>query len=125
MKVKFKRIDDYIKLKGFVLYNDMVYMRGDGINPELIMENPCGFILYKDDEKTVIRDCSDYLYRWDIYNKEENQITLTNSETNQQRKPKENVEPSVEEVGPLSNEELTECVAELLYKDSLRELEML
>lgn len=117
MKIKFNDSDKYIKLQGYATGKDIVTIVADGIK-----ENLSGFIIYGDDEATEMLECSDYVYRWDIYEQRENQIIFTNSETYRQRKPSPSVEPPAEIVDPLTNEELTEAVANLMYEMSLSQL---
>lgn len=116
MKVKFNDSKECMSLHGWVIEDGIVTLVADGIN-----ENLSGFILYDDDEKTVVRDCSDYVYRWDIYTEKADQITLTNSETYRQRK-QDGAEVQKEIVDPLSNEELTEIVADIMYEVSAAQL---
>lgn len=117
MKVKFKNLETFIYLTSYCLYRDKVSMAGDGIE-----ENLNGFILYEDDEETVIRDCSDYKYKWNIYTEYENGIVLTESRTNREMKPVDNEEDLQEIINPFSNEELTEAVAGLMYELSMIQL---
>ncbi|MDE6601561.1 MAG: hypothetical protein K2K90_05255 [Lachnospiraceae bacterium] len=116
MKVKFNDSENYITLQGWVIGRNMVTLLADGIR-----ENLSGFILYDDDERTVLQDYSDYVYRWDIYTEKKDQITFTNSETDRQGKPALTEMPK-EIVDPLSNEELTEIVADLMYEVSAAQL---
>lgn len=116
MKVKFNDSKNFITLNGFAIGKGEVTLVGKGIG-----ENLSGFILYEDDETTVVRDCSDFVYRWDIYNENANQITFTNSETDRQSKP-DKTEKLKEIVDPLSNEELTESVADIIYEISMTQL---
>lgn len=82
MKVKFNNSENFIQLTSYGMYSNKVDMTGEGI-----AENLSGFILYEDDETTVIRDCSDYKYKWNIYTEYENGIVLTNSETDREQEP--------------------------------------
>ncbi len=116
MKVKFNDSEEFIILQGWVIGKNEVTMIADGIG-----ENLSGFVLYGDDETTVVRDCSDHVYRWDIYTEKKGQITFTNSETDRQMKPTK-MEVQKEIVDPLSNEELTEIVADLMYEVSAAQL---
>lgn len=116
MKVKFNNSENFIILNGLAVGRNKVTLAGDGIG-----ENLSGFVLYNDDETTVVRDCSDFVYRWDIYNENTEQITFTNSETDRQSEQVETEMPK-EIVDPLSNEELTETVADLMYEVSVAQL---
>ena len=117
MKVKFNDSDNFIKLDSYVLYQDKVDMQGQGIT-----ENLSGFILYEDDEETIVRDCSEYKHKWNIYTERENGIVLTESETDRERKPNLDAEKPVEIVDVPNNEELAECIADLMYELSASEL---
>lgn len=117
MKVKFNDSDNFMKLDSYVLYQDKVDMQGQGIT-----ENLSGFILYEDDEETIIRDCSEYKHKWNIYTERENGIVLTESETDRERKPNLDAEKPVEIVDVPNNEELAECIADLMYELSASEL---
>lgn len=117
MKVKFNDNDNFMKLDSYVLYQDKVDMQGQGIT-----ENLSGFILYEDDEETIIRDCSEYKHKWNIYTERENGIVLTESETDRERKQNPDAEKPVEIVDVPNNEELAECIADLMYELSASEL---
>ncbi len=82
MQIKFNNSKNFIYLTAYCLYQNKVSITGEGIT-----ENLSGFILYEDDEKTVVRDCSDYKYKWNIYTEYENGIVLTNSETDREQEP--------------------------------------
>lgn len=118
MKAKFNDSEEFITLRGWVIGGNQVTMVTDDIGKS---ENLSGFKLYADDEETVIRDCSDYVYRWDIYTEKKDQITYTNSETYRQGEPSKTETPK-EIVDPLTNEELTEAVADLMYEVSASQL---
>ncbi len=117
MKVKFSDSDNFIKLDSCVLYRDRVDICGQGIT-----ENLSGFMLYEDDEKTLVRNCSAYIYKWNICTERENGIVLTESETDREREPNPGAEPPQEAIDPLTNDELTECVADLMYEVSMSQL---
>ncbi len=116
MKIKFNDSKEYIALQGYAIGTNIVTVVADGIKEDL-----SGFILYEDDEVTEVLDCNDYVYRWDIYTEKKDQITFTNSETDRQGKPALTEMPK-EIVDPLSNEELTEIVADLMYEVSAAQL---
>lgn len=119
MKIKFNLSENFLYLSSYCLYQDKVFLSGSGIE-----ENLNGFILYEDDEKTVVRDCSDYMYKWNVYTEYENGIVLTNSETDREQEPIDNTEVLQEIIDPLTNEELTEAVASLMYEVSTMQLGM-
>lgn len=113
MKAKFNNSETFIQIQSWSIGSSLVTMIADGIT-----ENLSGFVLYEDDGVTVVMDCSDFIYRWDIYDQREDRITLTNSETDRQRKPDQDAGSPKEIIDPLSNEELTEAVADLMYEVS-------
>ena len=119
VKAKFKNEERYHAVGAFAACGDVVTIKGDTIT-----ENLSGFILYEDDEKTVIRDYSAYVYKWNIYTDYTNGIALTKSETNREREPIPCTTPPQEIIDPLTNEELTSTIAELLYETSLMQLGM-
>ena len=117
MKVKFNSSKEFIHIRRYTLAPSYVKL----IDEKLVWDLG-GFILYEDDEKTVIRDCSDYNYKWNIYTEYPNGVVLTNSETEREREPNPNAPAPVEIADPLSNEELTEAVADLMYEASMAKL---
>lgn len=145
MKLRINKTGEFIPLKSTVIYQDKTELWGNDVKEKLteyildasvdeaeitvdetVSENTeiCkkGFSLYEDDEKTLIKDCNDQLYKWNIYTEYENGICLTNSLTDRECKPNPNAEPPQEIVDPLTNEELTECIADLIYDTSVMQL---
>lgn len=117
MKIKFNNSENFIELDGYCITRDKITV----VATDLV-ENLSGFILYEDDKETTVQDCSDFIYRWDIYDQKENQFSYTNSETFRQREPRPDGPEPVEIVDPLTNEELMDCVADLLMETSLMKL---
>ena len=117
MKVKFNDSENFIQLTGCVIYTEKVKLTAPGIQ-----KNFSGFMLYEDDGETLVRDCSEYKYKWNIFTEYEDGIMLTESETNREREPNLSAEPPQEIIDPLSTEELTEAVADLMYEMSLSQL---
>lgn len=117
MKVIFKNSDEPIELNGYSISEDIITLMYD--NPK---ENLSGFSLYENDGKTLVRNCDDFVYRWDTSYHVEGQITYTNSENNTQ--PDTDPDSTVEYISPITNEELTSCVGDLLYETSLMKLGM-
>lgn len=115
-KIKYNDQDTYIDIRGCMISNDLVSLSYP--NAEA---STSGFIIYQDDK--MIADCSDFRYRWDVLENNPNRIYYTNNADNVQEKAF-NHENMVEEINPLSNEELTECVADLMYEISLAQLGM-
>lgn len=119
MKVKFNDSEDFLSLDGYSITNNIIALIADGIE-----ENLNGFILYENDKKTVVRNCSNFVYRWDIYKQTENQITYTNLENFTQDELPKDDDPFKEIIFPLTNEELTDCIADLMYETSLMKIGM-
>jgi hypothetical protein len=89
--------------------------------PEIETREYPGFRILRDDD-TVLKDCENFIYKWNIYTDYEDGIVLTSSKTDRERKPVENADEPVEVVDPLNNDDLTECVADLMYELSCNEL---
>lgn len=87
-------------------------------NPE---ENLSGFIIY-DGDGNILHDCSDFIYRWDVVDQKENAIYYTNDPDYRQTEPWPDLSNISEQAEPLSNEELTEAVADLMYEVSMVQL---
>lgn len=115
-KIKYNDQDTYIDIKGYMISSNLVSLTYP--NAEV---NTSGFIIYQDDE--IIADCSEFKYRWDVLEDNPDKIYYTNSADNVQEKAfsHENI---VEDIDPMTNEELTECVADLMYEVSLAQLGM-
>lgn len=84
------------------------------------VENNSGFIIVNEENKIV--DCTKYKYRWDVIDQKENMICYTDNQRYQQTEPWSDLSdvPQYEET--LSNEELTEAVADLMYEVSMAQL---
>lgn len=115
-KIRYNDQDVYIDIRGYMISNDLVSLSYPNVEA-----NISGFIIYQDDE--IIADCSEFKYRWDVLENNPNQIYYTNDPDNVQEKAF-NHENMVEDIDPLNNEELTECVADLMYEMSLAQLGM-
>lgn len=115
-KIKYNNQDTYIEIIGCMISGDLVSLSYP--NADI---NTSGFVIYQGNE--IIMDCSDFKYRWDILEDDSNKIYYTNDPENVQKKAF-NHENMVEDIDPLSNEELTECVADLMYEMSLAQLGM-
>lgn len=85
------------------------------------VENREGFIIY-DGSGGMIKDCSDFIYRWDVVDQRENEICYTDDPECRQIGPWADLSNAREQVEPLSNEELTEAVADLMYDVSMLQL---
>lgn len=113
----------------YVLYNngEKKSLKSYGISSDIIIlsyqdvnENLSGFSIY-DGNDNLIMDCSDFIYRWDVLEDNNNKIYYTNSPDNVQTM-KFNTDDQEEEVEPLNNRELTEAVADLIYELSVTQL---
>lgn len=123
MKLKFSEQEEFVKLSSFSIYNaiSLVFIASSEYDLKSDPNIFSGFSLYDDDEKTLIRDYSDYIYQWNIHQECENGIYLTNDADFHDSEPDPNAKV-VEYISPLSNEELTECVADLMYEVSCIQL---
>lgn len=113
--VKFNNEETLIALEAYATSGSIV-----GLVYPNVKENLSGFIICDQDEE-VIADCSDFKYRWDVLDDDPGRIYYSNSAENMQTK-KFSTEDYVEEAEPLSNEELTEAVADLMYEISVAQL---
>lgn len=113
--------DMYIKTKTKHIpirgYN--IAYSGPGIIVAVSCDNPedvsGGFLIYSD--KTLIFDGTKCIYRWDVLDHKPNIIYYTNDPKCKQEKPFPTIPTEVEEqVDSLTNEELTNCVADLMYQ---------
>lgn len=114
-KLKYVNSKTCIELKGYSKSNDIVGLVYQGAE-----ENLSGFIIY-DQDGGVVADCSDFKYRWDVLEDDSDRIYYTNSADNVQTE-KFHTEDQIEEAEPLTNEELTEAVADLMYEVSMMQL---
>lgn len=83
-------------------------------------ENLSGFAIYEGDR--LVFDCSGFTYRWDVAGQKENVIYYTNDPNYRQTEPWPDLSNVQEKEEPLSNEELTEAVADLMYEVSAAKL---
>ena len=123
MKLKFKDKEDFIQLSSYTIYTTipLVFIASSEHDLKSDSNIFSGFSLYEDDEETLVRDYSDYIYQWNIHQEHENGIYLTCDADFHDTEPDQNFK-TVEYISPLSNEELTECVAELMYEVSCMQL---
>ena len=120
-KIKYNDQNTYIDISGYMISNDLISLSYPNADV-----NASGFAIYQGDE--VIMDCPDFKYRWDVLEDNPNRIYYTNKEGYIQEKAFNhafNHENIVEDANPLNNEELTECVADLMYEVSLAQLGMM
>ena len=119
MQIKFNNMQESFRLHAFMETQDVVY-----INYADMDENFSGFIIYEQDG-TVYKDCSDYIYRYNVSDNDSQLIGYTYKENYNKTKEEKTPIFSQENIlqnGVLSNEELTTCVADLMYETSLMKL---
>lgn len=73
MKLKFNDEEKIIKLSSLVVQSNLINLKYQ--NAE---ENLSGFILY-DDNENIIKDCSEFVYRWDILEEDPGSKWYTNN----------------------------------------------
>lgn len=117
MKVKFNSSNNFILVRTYMITENIIHLLDDNLVWDL-----SGFVLYEDDEKTIIKDCSDFIYQWNVYTEYQKGVTLTNSKTEREGEPDPNEPSPVEDLDPLSNEELTSCVGDLMFEMSLMKM---
>lgn len=124
--IKYKNADEIICLNGYSVSENMIKV----IFTEPYPFKNCGFDLY-DTNGSLVKDCSDFIYRWDILNADNttqpNTIVFTDNMDLQQTMPfwaKEEIDKEVANTPdePLTNEELTEAIADLICEVSLMQL---
>lgn len=114
-KVIFADSDTTIGIRGYSIQEDRVSLHYD--NPK---ENLNGFYIYEGDN--LVFDGSDYIYRWDVVDQKPNTIYYTNNPGYCQTEPFQDLGDVPEPAEPLTNEELTEAVADLMYEVSMMQL---
>ena len=122
MKIQFNDHDQIYTVTSFRNRGDIVILKGEDIPTE----NTSGFKLLDGDR--VAEDYSEYKTKYNVITREEGLLMLSTGavETADNHAgvyaytPKS--EEMVEDVDPLSNEELTEAVADLMYEVSMMQL---
>ena len=126
MKLKFNDMDELYEVTSYRIINqNLVVLKGEN----LPQGKTCGFKLLRDDG-SVDTDCSGYTVKFNVLTELENILMYSINESIVETKDNPayrycstpNPEDIHEDVDPLTNEELTECVAELMYESSLRQL---
>ena len=84
-------------------------------------ENKSGFTIYNE-AGNVVAECLYFVYRWDVASQKKGTIYYTNDKDYRQTVPWPDTSGIPEYTEPLSNEELTEAVAELMYEVSVAQL---
>ena len=115
-KLKYHGDDTLIELNGYGIQEHIIALHYPNV-----AENLDGFIIYNPDD-TILKDCSNYKYRYDILENDSKSIYYTDlSDMVQSEKWNRDYNDTIDEE-PLTNEELTECVADLMYEASLIQL---
>lgn len=115
MKLKFNNSNKLITINGYSTLKNVIALYY--VDP---VENLSGFQICENN--SVIVDAPEFKYRWDVLDHKSNAIYYTNDSNYKQTEPWPDMSDVPEPVEPLSNEELTECIAELMYESSLRQL---
>ncbi len=123
MQIKFNDSDQIYDITSFrQIGGDLIVMKGDNL-PE---ENTSGFKLINGDRVTA--DYSEYTTKYNVLAPAEGVLMLSTGAVEKEDNPASvyaytpKPEEIVEDVDPLSNKELTEAVADLMYDVSMMQL---
>lgn len=114
-KVVFTDPDEAVEIRGYSITEKLVSIHYD--NP---VENLSGFCIYEGEN--LVFDGSAFTYRWDVVDQRQNEIFYTNDPDYRQTEPFPDLSELPDQAEPLSNEELTEVVADLMYEVSMMKL---
>lgn len=103
-------------LNGYSIQEDLV-----SLHYREPAENQSGFTIYNE-AGNVVAECLDFVYRWDVVDQKKGTIYYTNNKDYRQTAPWPDISGIQEYMEPLSNEELTEAVADLMYEVSVVQL---
>lgn len=124
MKIKFNDSDQLYNITSFQkIGGDLAIMKGTG----LPAENTSGFQLVRGNG-TVLEDCSGFTTKYNVLTPAEGMLMLSTGIVETEDNPAgiytytPKPEEIVEDVDPLTNEELTEAVADLMYEVSAMQL---
>lgn len=106
---------EVVEIYGYSITENLVSLRYS--KP---VENTSGFSVYMGDG--LVFDGSNFTYRWDVVDQKENEIYYTNDPDYRQMEPWPDMSNVPEQAEPLTNEELTEAVADLMYEVSAAKL---
>lgn len=124
MKLKFNNKNIFYTLDSYGWQPHIVTIKSS----EITEVNLSGFNIYLDDEETIIEHYEEYKHFYSTHTPLDYCMSYTdiegNEETESQVIDMSGLSEAVEIVVPLSNQELTECVAELMYETSLMQLGM-
>lgn len=115
-KIIFKGSQDAIDIYGYFVSERLV-----SLHYKEPKENLSGFYIV-DKDGNMIFDASDFIYRFDVVDTKADEICYTNDPNYRQTEPWPNLDSIPEQAEPLSNEELTEAVADLMYEVSVTQL---
>lgn len=115
IKVVFADSDEAVEIRGYSITEKLVSIHYD--NPQ---ENLSGFCIYEGEN--LVFDGADFTYRWDIVDQKPNEIYYTNDPDYRQTEPFRDPGDIPEQIEPLTNEELTEAVADLMCEVSMMQL---
>ena len=115
-KLKYKNEDKFIDISGYTISQNVV-----GLIYENCEENLSGFSIYTESEK-LLCDCFEYRYRYDVLEDGKKAIYYSDRPDIVQTVKFNINNDTFPAVDPLNAEELTECVAELIYETSLLSL---
>ncbi len=125
MEIKFKDSSKGYEITSYrILNQSLTIVKGN----DLPQGNHSGFQILQDGN--IVADCSDYTVKYNVLTEMENVLMYSRSEDNIETKDNParrycgtpQPEDINEDIDPLTNEELTECVADLMYESSLRQL---
>ena len=114
-KVVFNDSDETVGIRGYSITEKLVSIHYD--NP---VENLSGFCIYEGED--LVFDGSAFTHRWDVVDQRPNEIYYTNNPSYHQTKSFLDLGDTLEQAEPLTNEELTEAVADLMYEVSMMQL---
>lgn len=120
MYIRFNDREEYYEISVYRQIGNFVMIRGK----DLPTDNESGFKIFQGNK--MIGDFSDYTKKYNVLTTAQDAIFLTDREdcveTEQDRVDKYLYVPAPEnikeDIDPLTNEELTECVADLMYEMS-------
>lgn len=116
-KVKYCNNEELIELNGYGIQEHIIALYYPHVTEKLD-----GFIIYNPDG-TIFKNCTDFKYRYDVLENDSGSIYYTDlSNMIQHEKWNRGLGADTIDEEPLTNEELTECVADLMYEASLIQL---
>jgi hypothetical protein len=89
--------------------------------PEVETREYPGFKICRENG-AVVKDGALFVYKWNIFTEFDDGIVLTSSKIDRETEPIPDAEAPQDVVDPLNNDDLTECVADLMYEVSCNEL---